>query len=116
MTAETLRRAATLMRERAEACVGTSTPDEEPWYRPAEQAGILTKWHRFADASPVDAAHIASWHPAVALEVASLLMTLADFMDEGEPLPDDLVDAHGVGIARAYLGENESFRPERGAE
>lgn len=110
MTAETLRRAAALMRERAEA----ATPG--PWddTAPSDWASGEESWVWSESGTNVcithegddpDATHIASWHPAVALEVASLLMTLADFMDEGEPLPDDLVDAHGAGIARAYLGE-----------
>ena len=73
MSAETLRRAAALMRERAEA----ATP--APWEFDAEDmypgvwsdsgsAGtwVVSEW----GTREANATHIASWHPAVALAVA----------------------------------------------
>lgn len=72
--AETLRRAAALMRERAEA-VG------DGWYSAAA----------WATASPMslpiekaDAEHIASWHPDVALAVADSLVAAAVHIESHE--------------------------------
>ena len=72
MTAETLRRAANLMRERA------SLSAAGPWGR-ASTPGNGFAVHRgehetvalYCDRD--NAAHIASWHPAVALAVADVL-------------------------------------------
>lgn len=76
MSAEKLREAARLMRERAEAAKGS------PWEFSEEPGRWSSEWAIFsADAghdfamceSDDDAAHIASWHPAVALAVADWL-------------------------------------------
>ena len=111
MSAELLLEAAALMRERAEA----ATPS--PW-----RAGICRHSDRgdehrvvsaegfgqIADFSEswrveADAAHIASWHPAVALAVADWLEVAADRYEVGfwgknyQP---------ALAVARAYLGRD----------
>jgi hypothetical protein len=57
------------------------------------------------------AAHIASWHPAVAAEVADWLDAEAAAL-ECEPLEDTGTWRAALSIARAYLGETA---PEAGA-
>lgn len=117
MSAETLRRAAALMRERAEAATQTAAP-----WGVDEIGGI---WGQEADGQPIpiannatdaDAEHIASWHPAVALAVADWLEAKAEQDDKG---PCDGAGTVGVcnlcehdyghvaalAVARAYLGE-----------
>ena len=115
MSAETLRRAAALMRERAEAaCPSPWRLGEhselgpyEVWgnddrWNASEVATTLTRLNRNGTPSAApNAAHIASWHPAVALTVASWLDGTADeFEDE---CPSTYGDA--LTVARAYLGE-----------
>lgn len=116
MTAETLRRAATLMRERAE---GAST---SPWTtlhskRFGPQAAFSTGLNtvqlseRFETEGGYrgaqNAEHIASWHPAVALAVADWLEWLADRSESGNDIPamrgQGLEQA--LAVARAFLGE-----------
>jgi hypothetical protein len=56
---------------------------------------------------PRDAAHIASWHPAVALAVADWLDNTAAWWTRtapGEPPPDPSV-LEALAVARAYLGD-----------
>ena len=114
--AETLRRAADRMRERAEAArAGRWTtahsalqPDlrlvvagwESEPRRVAACAGSLP------EGNGANAAHIASWHPAVALTVADWLDYIAETCEDPyyrENL-DDLVRP-ALAVARAYLGE-----------
>jgi hypothetical protein len=103
VSAEALRRAAALMRERAEAAEASLTPD---WW----EAHALD-WLTGASGVPSLAAHIASWHPAVALAVA-------DWLDEAAALiaaafnPEGLVEHRpdlraALAAARAYLGEDQ---------
>jgi hypothetical protein len=76
MSAEVLRQAASLMRERATECLDESVGlDEESWYRvkDATDLTVWTKWAAFAQCNLTDAEHIASWHPVVALAVATML-------------------------------------------
>jgi hypothetical protein len=102
MSAEVLREAAALMRERAEA----ATPG--PW--------IWDGYHKEMFTGPQvngccagdgwfdhwqDAEHIASWHPAVAHAVADLLDRAADDHD-ATPCP---AIAGALAVARAYLNE-----------
>lgn len=120
MSAETLRRAASLMRERAEK----ATPDVCPeWTRSAVRHiarnceiecwhdgegdphdGEEVGWDRYNDAP-----HIASWHPAVALAVADWLDGLS--IEVGGAFdPERYADVNpnarkGIAVARAYLGE-----------
>ena len=105
MSADLLRRAAALMRDRAEA----ATPG--PW-RHDEMQATRRDGHYFAvndgstellidrgfDAGP-NGAHAASWHPAVALAVADWLECQAD------TTCDCGLDEGALAAARAYLGE-----------
>lgn len=101
MTAEILRRAAALMRERAEG----ATPG--PWvvregnvehYFPS-----IGEYGALASPSDPDAQHIASWHPAVALAVARWLEDTAQLMTDGRLI----YDGNALAVARAYLGEED---------
>ena len=131
MSAETLRRAAALMRERAEA----ATPG--PWVvGPYHQlTSVLSHDGGLTIASvgavrlpfvEADAAHIASWHPAVALAVADWLTFIADARESIDAIaqmrsrngagwltatdPASRVfrdmEEHALTVARAYLGES----------
>jgi hypothetical protein len=128
MSAEVLRRAASLMRERAEA----ATPP--PWhvdYRQHVYAALAAPQVRYDAPSnnyttavaPMvwdrNAEHIASWHPAVALAVADWLDDTADRLDDDLATyrPDrtryDSTEAwvernyrQPLAVARAYLGES----------
>ena len=105
MSAETLRRAASLMRERAEAAspspwVDTVWPKEIPGvYSQAieDTRGFDPEIARTLDKP--DAEHIASWHPAVALAVADWLDVTA--RDVGT---STLAFHAAIAVARAYLG------------
>lgn len=112
MSAEMLRRAAALMRERAEA----ATPG--PWMTGVEQGEAYLVEALLADQGngqpgyriiarvphrQRDRNHIASWHPAVALAVADLLDGWADDVESfgGHHKSDD----RALTVARTYLGE-----------
>ena len=116
MSADLLREAAAKMRERAEA----ATPG--PW----EHYGDCIVWPSEkgpAANDPVLAmvgpahdgcgAHIASWHPAVALAVADWLWETANLIEVhagtecAEPClhPTCRVIDRALAVARAYLGE-----------
>jgi len=103
MSAETLRRAASLMRERASA-TDAAPEGAAHWFAP------MTFVHDgFARE---DAVHIASWHPGVALTVSAWLDSVAD---ADEPPAHDgphkgrtiahVDENFAVAVARAYLGE-----------
>ena len=117
MTAEPLRRAAALMRERAEA----ATPG--PWFpwdgwgptedglmgfsRLGPRSGERVLHHddmRDIYATRADVEHIATMHPAVALAVADWLDAYAERL---EVLGHAIGSNHGqaLAVARAYLGE-----------
>lgn len=107
MSAETLRRAAALMRERAEAA--TSGPWErngDDIWMPGDVIAVTTCRDVTAD---VD--HIASWHPIVALAVADSLFAAAAHIESFdceahcEPSGCELV-LTATRTARAYLGES----------
>ena len=126
MSAEILRRAASLMRERAEAA---SPSPWEPSHRPdmdwlsksllvdssdhepgsavmkGDRHVMASVWpHRAAAAS---AEHIASWHPAVALAVADWLDWVTEAVD-GLLLPFDApLYVRALAVARAYLGDDQ---------
>lgn len=113
--AETMRRAAALMRERAKA----ATPG--PW-RPVagiwgtetfaavigsegvpEDAGTwLMATGRGAASQEADADHASSWHPLVALPVAEWLDEVAD---DRHACLDAWVERAAFKVARAYLGQ-----------
>lgn len=106
--AETIRRAAGLMRERAEGInlifpwraegrVVTATQDfdgDDPDWDMGFGVAVCTRQD--------EAEHIASWHPLVAAAVA-------DWLDAAAKLYEDptrrVVGNHALKIARAYLGE-----------
>jgi hypothetical protein len=102
--ADEIRRAAQAMRQRAQhAAPG-------PWrignaVDPTRSCNV----HTFPGARGVadgmswlDAEHIASWHPLVALAVADWLAFEAAALDEGAP--DDPAGDCALAIARAFLG------------
>lgn len=99
--ADLLRRAAALMRERAEA----ATPG--PW---ANRRGPGEHVVRTDSGAPLantgtraDRRHIASWHPVVALTVADWLDTQAYNFDVTPDVPSANA---ALIVARAYLGES----------
>ncbi len=117
--ADTLRRAAVLMRERAQAVEHLSSPwkvgdsDYDGRFSILYDtdhplAGLVATC---ADYVPLHGAdHIASWHPAVALAVADWLDHVSDLLhvlegfNAGPLLPAET--EHALAVARAYLGES----------
>lgn len=101
--ADLLRKAAALMRERAEAAT------DGPWAVTSTTAGLTGILSTSGIAPTVysthvgamrsdDMRHIAGMHPAVALAVA-------DWLDEVGATDDDAIAA--LAVARAYLGSDE---------
>lgn len=90
MSAETLRRAASLMRERAEA-----VPEQAP-----VKADVMGVW--------LNSRYYLTTTPAVALAVADWLDGVAEIEDRNERemgwSPLEISDA--LAVARAYLGES----------
>lgn len=117
MTApETLREAAALMRARAEAATpGPWNATHDPLGHHVED-GFRSRGRLAMDLGsdvPVsngraDAAHIASWHPAVALAVADWLDIMADCAAvlEGFDLDPSKTEVAALAVARAYLGRD----------
>ena len=118
MSAERLREAAALMRERAEA---TSNKGQHPWLMTetnldADEFDVWTfienhHWTVAVADFDKDAEHIASWHPAVALAVADWLDATADRIDAGRDPKLGGRRNHGwrgsreaLAVANAYLG------------
>jgi hypothetical protein len=122
VSAETLRRAAAQMRERAEALPSEArweTEPDGPWARifPADSDSAVATM-------PADHAdYFASWHPAVAVAVASLIheiscshypLRAAEHLDPygcATCYPGDsdwpcVVFDEALAVARAYLGES----------
>lgn len=119
MSAEVLRRAAALMRERAEA----ATPG--PWSAmdyddyPGDEgvallgaAATVTSSHMIGyfhvgtqAQMEADGAHAASWHPAAALEVAVWLEVEAAAIGRWDQSTPAKTTA-ALAVARAYLGES----------
>ena len=95
MSAEVLRRAASLMRERAEPI--------KDWYS-AKAWATTTPFG--APIDPADAEHIASWHPAVALAVADWLDNISEAWRFSRRAPASSVKA--LAVARAYLGQEDA--------
>ena len=97
---ETLRRAAALMRERAKACQEGFEAEVAPdWYgQPRVVASALRREYGSGGIFDVDAEHIVSWRPAVALTVADwLTVASVDYPENPEAL----------AVARAYLGSDQ---------
>ena len=115
MSAEILRRAASLMRERAEGA-DKDTFSRSPWSATIFDDGRawLKPAHIAMHGYPNTAEHIASWHPAVALAVADWLWEMANHEDihgdinckQGCLHPTCRVSASALTVARAYLGES----------
>jgi hypothetical protein len=104
MSAELLREAAALMRERAEA---TGVDEVEGWYYPETLLEPLRLVAVPAATRP-DAEHIASWYPAVALAVADWLDEVADlYSDPSDRIVSEqaMWDA-ALTVARVYLGRD----------
>lgn len=98
--ADLLRRAAGLMRERAEATLA----NVDEWYDPTEMLATLRRGDINNSTQPHDATHIASWHPAVALAVADWLDAYAERMEVlGHAIGSNAKQA--LTVARTYLGE-----------
>ena len=104
MSADLLREAAALMRSRAEA----ATPG--PWAEVGDGelmgcfavvAGGEDEFNVAPAVIPVNAEHIASWHPAVALVVADWLDLEANLWEASSWYPDS---GESMAVARAYLG------------
>ena len=127
--AEELRQAAALMRERAEAAAQGDWPGR-PWavtecaspedgsagcacivyqgeYKPFDEAQVPPIQY-IADAeSEEDAAHIASWHPAVALAVADWLDAATEQARFTEAQGAWISpDSYALKVARAYLSSS----------
>ena len=112
--AETIRRAAALMRERASGC----EPRRWHWaalgekrypQRVSSDGNVALIAETFIDPAhrPYEAEHIASWHPLVAAAVADLLDGEARMTDlRGNSVEGATFDA--LNVARAYLGEAAS--------
>ena len=103
MSADLLRRAAALMRERAERAEASG--DGEPWFPADELHGLIGAGSR----NTADAEHIASWHPAVALAVADWLESTANDVEHVHTPVYNLTSttvARALAVARAYLGSD----------
>lgn len=104
MTAvETLREAARLMRERADAATdGPWVSDDRSVWQVSDDATVVV--NAYVDENDLDMPHIASWHPLVAFAVADWL----DAEVEGAFGSDFLLNERScpaLDVARAYLGE-----------
>jgi hypothetical protein len=140
MNADLLRRAATLMRERANAATpsgegyaagwaGHSIPDvgADIFGGPCEngyRTGTVLHWDNECEAgcappSQADVEHIIGWHPAVALAVANWLVAEANLLDGIEPLVElvsaVMTDASG-GKAALRLGKKADGSPAMHAD
>lgn len=90
---EELRKAARLMRERAEAARGSLSDIVPDWH---SVRGLRDDGKTLGDAE-----HIASWTPAVALAVADWLTQVADMHDHDRPCADC---TEALTVTRAYVG------------
>lgn len=107
MSAERLREAATLMREQAisaRAGIWFATPDGvEIAARWADPRSVAVAYgSEVPEGNIANAAHIASWHPAVALAVADWLQWTAD----AESMLPAGAQKFALVVADAYLGES----------
>lgn len=110
MSAETLRRAAALMRERAEATfLTTDAGDLAGWHTPADLVGTFDE--------DGDGDFVASMSPTFALAVADLLDNEANAMARADGFARDYAEVQTaaynearrsllLAVGRAYLGES----------
>lgn len=110
---KTLRRAAALMRERAEvtASTGAQWNGSHYWvedYDPSDPSGQTSMQVLRGGMDAPDCDHYSSWHPDVALAVAGLLDAQAAICEEHGAFFDIEVlrDACALAVARTYLGES----------
>jgi hypothetical protein len=99
--ADTLRRAAEVLRERAEAAAPGPWDAEESavWWQEADgQAALVASARRFPDD---DAAYIATVDPTLGLALAAWLDDTADYLDHEHITPRD--DHPVLAVARAIL-------------
>lgn len=111
MSAERLRAAAALMRERAK-----SVPEPSPWLVMRSLAVVSAPAGRIAmtvastfptggsDRQRAASEYIASWHPVVALAVAAWLDSCATYAEDWGQRAGDFIDAEALSVADAYLG------------
>jgi hypothetical protein len=105
---DTLRKAAAQMRERAQAATpgpwSTVSGASNVWRFPEEGSPTVVVGgnHSHGHVALLDAQHIASWHPAVALAVADWLALVAHLLDEG--FAANAETGKALAVARAYLG------------
>jgi hypothetical protein len=110
--AETMRRAAALMRERAGGC----EPRRWHWealgekrypQRVSSDGNVALIAETFIDPAhrPYEAEHIASWHPLVALAVAEWLETEAQLHGIRGHNSGEGHTFQALKVARAYLGD-----------
>lgn len=108
MSADLLREAAALMRERAQAALRADV-----WTRD----GLADAFGTYVDAVDetaitdeeldADAEHLGAWHPAVALAVADWLEEEVDrFGDRVDEAMFDIICERALAVARAYLGRD----------
>lgn len=120
MSAEILREAAALMRERAEAATaGRWEPMAGAFGNPSDgpdHMRVVTEgWSDAYDVEHTvarteydqqggnDAEHIASWHPTVALLVADLLNNIIGAQEQDV----SAIELDALAVARAYLGSDQ---------
>lgn len=112
---ETLRKAAALMRERAQAATqgrwethGDGWPGSTSWVRSdSGEEVVFSEYYRPTDGP--DGVHIASWDPTVALLVADGLEAHADTVEAMSQFAGGPVPARPwLAVARAYLREEEA--------
>lgn len=109
MSSDTLRRAAALMRERAEAATPGPWEAQQDgsggWWIEAPYTATIAELDIDYSVPQADAEHIAGMHPAVALAVADWLDTVARLMEHGDP-GGPLLQKRALAVAHAYLGES----------
>ena len=130
--AETIRRAARFMRERAAQAdpgpwrylssgssreeAGHRAGSESTWISAGFRSTLHVECRDFGRQAAIDADHFASWHPAVALAVADWLddvatgwpwQTAEEVRDpDGFPLAfEESADRRALHLAKTYLGE-----------
>jgi hypothetical protein len=111
--ADVMRRAAELMRERAEGCEARRwfwrAPDVYGYPQQVSSEGnvaLIAETYIDPSHRPYEAEHIASWHPLVAAAVADWLDREAALIDaQVFPQSDPVMERYPLAVARAYLGE-----------
>lgn len=113
MSAEVLREAAALMRERAEAArtgrwIADGAVVHADW--DSEPRPVAQMFGSIHEGNLRNAEHVASWDPAAALAVADWLEATAEAWPISDPAYETSVRAEALGhrqavtVARAYLG------------